>query len=55
MGVIRVILKRDSILENNMVQTIGSAGESGGGRRDLYAAGFIYVDERLGKGSPVAG
>lgn len=28
MGVIRVILKKDSILENNMVQTIGSAGES---------------------------
>lgn len=28
MGVIRVILKRDSILENNIVQTIGSAGES---------------------------
>ena len=28
MGVIRVILRRDSVLENNMVQTIGSAGES---------------------------
>ena len=28
MGVIRFILKKDSILENNMVQTIGSAGES---------------------------
>ena len=28
MGIIRVILRRDSILENNMVQTIGSAGES---------------------------
>ena len=26
MGIIRVILRRDSILENNMVQTIGSAG-----------------------------
>ena len=25
MGIIRVILRRDSILENNMVQTIGSA------------------------------
>ena len=25
MGVIRIILKKDSILENNMVQTIGSA------------------------------
>ena len=28
MGVIRFILRKDSILENNMVQTIGSAGES---------------------------
>ncbi|MGN0394508.1 MAG: OPT family oligopeptide transporter, partial [Coprococcus sp.] len=36
MGVIRVILKRDSILENNMVQTIGSAGES-------LAAGAIFT------------
>lgn len=36
MGVIRVILKRDSVLENNMVQTIGSAGES-------VAAGAIFT------------
>ena len=36
MGLIRVILKRDSILENNMVQTIGSAGES-------VAAGAIFT------------
>ena len=35
-GIIRVILKRDSILENNMVQTIGSAGES-------VAAGAIFT------------
>ena len=28
MGIIRILLKRNSILENNMVQTIGSAGES---------------------------
>ena len=28
MAVIRVIMKKDSILESNMVQTIGSAGES---------------------------
>ena len=28
MGVIRVIMRKDSILENNIVQTIGSAGES---------------------------
>ena len=36
MGVIRVILKKDSVLENNMVQTIGSAGES-------VAAGSIFT------------
>lgn len=36
MGVIRKILKRDSILENNIVQTIGSAGES-------LAAGAIFT------------
>lgn len=36
MGVIRVILRKDSILENNMVQTIGSAGES-------LAAGAIFT------------
>lgn len=36
MGIIRVILKRNSILENNMVQTIGSAGES-------LAAGSIFT------------
>jgi len=28
MGILRFVLRRDSILENNMVQTIGSAGES---------------------------
>ena len=36
MGIIRVIMRRDSILENNMVQTIGSAGES-------VAAGAIFT------------
>lgn len=36
MGIIRIILKHDSILENNMVQTIGSAGES-------LAAGAIFT------------
>lgn len=36
MGVIRVILRKDSILESNMVQTIGSAGES-------VAAGAIFT------------
>ena len=36
MGVVRKLLRRDSILENNMVQTIGSAGES-------VAAGAIFT------------
>ncbi len=36
MGVIRVIMKKDSILESNIVQTIGSAGES-------LAAGAIFT------------
>lgn len=36
MGVIRMVLKKNSILENNMVQTIGSAGES-------LAAGAIFT------------
>lgn len=36
MGIIRKVLRRDSILENNMVQTIGSAGES-------VAAGAIFT------------
>lgn len=36
MGIIRVIMRRNSILENNMVQTIGSAGES-------VAAGAIFT------------
>ena len=39
MGIIRVILRKDSILENNMVQTIGSAGESvaaGARRKDCF-------------------
>ncbi len=36
MGVIRVVMKRNSILESNIVQTIGSAGES-------VAAGAIFT------------
>lgn len=36
MGVIRVILRKNSVLESNMVQTIGSAGES-------LAAGAIFT------------
>lgn len=36
MGVIRVLMKKDSVLESNMVQTIGSAGES-------LAGGVIFT------------
>lgn len=36
MGVMRLILKRDSILENNIVQTVGSAGEA-------VAAGCVFT------------
>ena len=36
MGVIRIILRKNSILESNLVQTIGSAGES-------LAAGAIFT------------
>ncbi len=36
MGVIRIIMRRNSILESNVVQTIGSAGES-------LAAGAIFT------------
>ncbi len=36
MGVIRVIMKKNSILESNIVQTVGSAGES-------LAAGAIFT------------
>ena len=36
MGVVRVVMRRNSILESNMVQTVGSAGES-------LAAGSIFT------------
>lgn len=36
MGVIRVVMRKNSILESNMVQTVGSAGES-------VAAGAIFT------------
>lgn len=46
MGIIRVILKRDSILESNMVQTIGSAGESvAAGAIFTIPALFLWADE----------
>ena len=47
MGVIRVIMKKDSILENNMVQTIGSAGESlAAGAIFTIPAIFIWASEK---------
>ncbi len=46
MGIIRVLLRRDSILENNMVQTIGSAGESvAAGAIFTLPALFIWAEE----------
>ena len=49
MGIIRVILKRDSILENNMVQTIGSAGESvAAGAIFTLPALFMWAEEGIG-------
>ena len=46
MGVIRMVLKRDSILENNIVQTIGSAGESlAAGAIFTLPALFMWADE----------
>lgn len=52
MGIIRGIMKRDSILENNMVQTIGSAGESlAAGAIFTMPALFLWADE-LGMTAP---
>ena len=47
MGVMRFMLRRDSILENNMVQTIGSAGESlAAGAIFTMPALFLWAQER---------
>lgn len=46
MAIMRIVLKRDSILENNMVQTIGSAGESiAGGAIFTLPALFLWASE----------
>ena len=48
MGVIRVFLRRNSILESNMVQTIGSAGESlAAGAIFTMPALFLWAEEGL--------
>ncbi|MBP5511713.1 MAG: oligopeptide transporter, OPT family [Kiritimatiellae bacterium] len=47
MGLMRFLLRRDSILENNMVQTIGSAGESlAAGAIFTLPALFLWAQER---------
>jgi putative OPT family oligopeptide transporter len=52
MGILRGVLKRNSILENNMVQTIGSAGESlAAGVIFTVPALYIWANE-LGMGQP---
>ena len=47
MAVLRFVLRRDSILENNMVQTIGSAGESlAAGAIFTIPALYLWAEER---------
>ena len=46
MGIIRMIMKKESILENNMVQTVGSAGESvASGAIFTLPAVFMWANE----------
>jgi putative OPT family oligopeptide transporter len=53
MGIIRGILRRESILENNMVQTIGSAGESlAAGAIFTLPALFVWANELSGYDAP---
>jgi putative OPT family oligopeptide transporter len=48
MGIYRKLLNRDSILENNMVQTVGSAGESlAAGSVFTMPAIFMWANEGL--------
>lgn len=50
MGVIRILLRRNSILESNLVQTIGSAGESlAAGTIFTLPALFLWAREGLGE------
>ncbi len=49
MGIIRMVMKKESILENNMVQTIGSAGESlAAGAIFTLPALFMWAEEGAG-------
>ena len=53
MGVLRFVLRRDSILENNMVQTIGSAGESlAAGAIFTLPALYLWAEERPAEFAP---
>ena len=48
MGVIRLIMRKDSVLESNMVQTIGSAGESlAGGAIFTMPVLFLWAKEGI--------
>ena len=48
MGVIRLIMREDSVLESNMVQTIGSAGESlAGGAIFTMPVLFLWAKEGI--------
>lgn len=48
MGVIRMVMRKNSILESNMVQTIGSAGESlAAGAIFTMPALFLWAEEGL--------
>lgn len=50
MGIIRVLMRRNSILESNIVQTIGSAGESlAAGAIFTLPALFLWAAEGLGQ------
>lgn len=50
MGIIRILLKKESILENNMVQTVGSAGESlAAGAIFTLPAIFMWAQEGIGE------
>ena len=50
MGIIRVLMRRNSILESNIVQTIGSAGESlAAGAIFTLPALFLWAAEGLGE------
>ncbi len=53
MGVLRMVMRRNSVLESNIVQTIGSAGESlAAGAIFTLPALFLWAAEDMGFGKP---